>query len=179
MADADLFIQNGNAGDFVTQLTNSPSSPGATPIAEITPDRGLFVRIANAVSKGSERGVPVYMRLRDSNNNLLPASTAAYFEMEIQGQEQAHKVSAKRAQISHYVANDLTTQRNTDNVDTSKFVLQRPETSPVSQPASALEVRDIDSLYFSIDSSAEIDWSNSEWYVDTEATDKGSLSRRA
>lgn len=179
MADADLFAQNGTTGDFVSTFQNVTGAPGHTPIFEVNPDRGLFIRLANQVASGQEIGVPVYFKLRDTNSNALPASTSAYFTMQVAGQEQAQKVSAKRATIQHWNSNTISEQRDDDNIDAAKFVLQRPETSPTSEPVNALEVRDVDALRLEIDSSAQIDWSNSELYVDSNATTKGSLDRRA
>jgi len=179
MADADLFAQNGNSASSVNTYQNVPSAPDPTPVFEVDPDRGLFIRIANRVASGQELGVPVYMKLRDSNNNDLPASTSAFWTMTVQGQEQAHKVSAKRATMQHYLSNTITQQRDKDNIDAAKFVLQRPETGPTSEPVNSLQIRDVDTFRLEIDSSATIDWSNSELYIDTNATTKGALNRRA
>lgn len=171
---ADLFAVEGSTSDYVTTYDNYPTSPGADEIVEISPDRGLFVRILNAVAKANQPGVPVYMKLRDSSGNPLPANTSAFFSIEVQGMEEPSKVSEKRGNLSFYISNDITTQRDIDNVNGSLFVLTRPETEG-GQRVEKIDVRDIDSLYFKIDSAAAIDWDQSEFYIDTAATSEGRL----
>jgi hypothetical protein len=170
----DLFAVNGNTSEYVETFQNYPNSPSADEVVEITPDRGLFLRIANAVKKTTRPGVPVYMKLRDANGNHLPANTSAWFSLELQGMEEPSKVANKKGNMSFYLSNDLTTQRDVDNVDGAVFELTRPE-SEGGDTVSALRVRDIDSMYFKIDSDAQIDWSQSEFYIDSEAVEEGSL----
>ncbi|MFC7226308.1 hypothetical protein N0B31_02750 [Salinirubellus salinus] len=171
--ETNLFINNGATGEAVEKLTNTPSAPGATPIVKISPSRGLFLRIANQVAKGSNVGVPVYMDLYDSNGDPIPPNSAVFFALEVQGMEQPVKVSAKKSNLSFYVANDITTQRDEDNIDNAKIVLQRPETSATDEPIQAINVRDIDAMYFQLEASAAVDWSQSEWQVDNQAVRQG------
>jgi hypothetical protein len=133
-----------------------------------------MLRIANKIAKASEMGVPIYMKLLDSNGDHLPPSTSAYFALQLRGMEEPTKVSEKRGNLSFYLSNDITTQRDTDNVDGSLFVLSEPETNG-GETVSHLDVRDIDKLFFKIDSDQTIDWSKSEFYVDTNAVQEGSL----
>jgi hypothetical protein len=170
----DLYAVEGNSADEVETYPNVPASPDPDAVVEISPDRGLFLRIANAIAKASRMGVPVYMKLRDADGNHIPTNTSAYFALEVQGMEEAVKVSEKKGNLSFYSTNDITTQRDTDNVDGALFELQEPETEG-GDTISALRVRDIDALYFKIDSAAEVDWNNSEWYIDSEATDEREL----
>jgi hypothetical protein len=96
-----------------------------------------------------------------------------FFALEVQGMEQPVKVSAKKSNLSFYVANDITTQRDEDNIDNAKIVLQRPETSATDEPIKAINVRDIDAMYFQLEASAAVDWSQSEWQVDNQAVRQG------
>jgi hypothetical protein len=172
----DLFIVDGNTSDYVEQYQNVPSSPGATPIVGISPDRGLFLRILNQISRGDARGVPVYFRPRDSNGDLLAPSSAIYFAIELNGWEEASKASLKRGNISHYVTNDLTTQQNVDNIDQSKIPLEVPETAENGgEPTSHLTVRWTDTLWLMMDAPSAIDWSQSEFYIDTDAVEQGEV----
>lgn len=171
MAGADLFIVNGTASDYVTPRTNTTGQ--ATPIMEISPDRGLFLRFLNAVAKGSERGMPAYGKFRDSGSAHLPANTSLYWALEVQGMEQPVKVSEKKGNVSFYISNDLTTQRDKDNVDGSKFILTEPETNQNPGPVNHINVRDIDAMYLMCESSTQIDWDTSEVYVDTNAVQQG------
>ncbi|GAB3318473.1 hypothetical protein EI982_06905 [Haloplanus rallus] len=59
-----------------------------TPIAKITPYRGTFLRLLNRVAKGSEQGVPIYAKLRDSNGDLLAVSTKLQFEISPAGTDE-------------------------------------------------------------------------------------------
>jgi len=170
----DLFAVEGNSADEVETYPNVPAAPGADAVVKIKPERGLFIRIANAIAKASRMGVPVYSKLRDTDGNHIPTNTSAYFALEVQGMEEPVKVSEKKGNLSFYATNDITTQRDTDNVDGALFELQEPETQG-GEPVSALRVRDIDALYFKIDSAAEVDWSQSEFYIDSEATDEREL----
>ena len=170
----DLFSVEGNDAEYVDTHANHPTTPGADPIVEISPDRGLFIRLLNKIAKTTEPGIPVYMDLRDSNGDPLPPSTSAYFALKLQGMEEPAKVSQKRGNISFWTSNDITTQRDTDNVDGSLFVLTRPETEG-GQTVPQIDVRDIDVLYFNIDGAAAVDWDESEFYIDTNAVQEGSL----
>jgi hypothetical protein len=168
----DLFAVKGNTGDYVETYANVPASPGATPAVEISPDRGRFIQLLNKLAKTDSLGVPIYMKLRDSNGDHLPPSTSGYLALKLSGMEEAVRVSAKHGNFSHYLANDITTQRDTDNVDAATWELQEPETEG-GDPVKSITVRDIDALYFNIDSPQAIDWSKSEFYVDTDAVQEG------
>lgn len=170
----DLYASEGASSEQITTYPNVPASPGADSVVEISPERGLFLRITNAISKASRMGVPVYAKLRDTNGNHIPTDSASYFALRVQGMEEPVKVSERRGNVSFYSTNDLTTQRDTDNVDGSLYELQEPETEG-GEPVKALRVRDIDALFFKVESSAEIDWSQSEFYVDSEATEEHEL----
>lgn len=172
MPSSDLFAVNGNSADYIATYQNVPSSPGATPVVEVDPDRGRFIKLLNNLNKTNTLGIPLYMKLRDSNGDHLPASTSGYLALKLSGMEEAVRVSEKFGNFSHYLANDITTQRDVDNVDAATWELQEPETEG-GDPVGAITVRDIDALYFNIDSSATVDWSNSEWYADTAAVQEG------
>lgn len=171
---ADIYISNGSASDVVVQHTNAAGIERATPILEIDPDRGTFLRLLNRVARGDEIGIPVYMKLRDSNGDPLPTNTLVKFELERAGGDDQHKVSEEVKQISFWNSNDITTQRDVDNIDNAKVTLEYPEAASKNGAAPFHDVRDVDSFYVSIESAAEIDWSKSEFYFDTAAIEEGS-----
>jgi len=171
---ADIYISNGDSADVVEPKTNAAGIDRATPILEIDPDRGTFLRLLNRVARGDEIGIPVYMKLRDSNGDPLPTNTLVKFELERAGGDDEHKVSEEVKQISFWNANDLTTQRDVDNIDNAKVTLEYPEAASKNGAAPFHDVRDVDSFYVSIESAAEIDWSQSEFYFDTAAIEEGS-----
>ncbi|WP_256402425.1 hypothetical protein [Halorubrum salinum] len=171
---ADIYISNGDSADAVEPKTNAAGIDRATPILELDPDRGTFLRLLNQIKRGSEIGIPVYMKLRDANGDPLPTNTLIKFELGRAGSDDEHKVSEEVKQISFWNQNDLTTQRDVDNIDNAKIELQFPEASSETGPAPFHDVRDVDSFYVSAESAAEIDWSQSEFYFDTNAVKEGS-----
>jgi len=170
----DAYASEGSTSEYVETHTNAAGVDRPTPILEIDPDRGTFVRLLNRVERGSEIGIPIYMKLRDASGDPLPTNTQLTFELERAGGDDQHKVSEKVEQIAFWNQNDLTTQRDADNIDSSKVVLEYPEAASESGPAPFHDVRDIDSFYISAQSAAEIDWSQSEFYVDNAAVKEGS-----
>lgn len=171
---ADIYLSEGSSSDLVVEHTNAAGIDRATPILEIDPDRGTFVRLLNRVDRGEEIGIPVYMKLRDANGDPLPTNTLLKFEIQRAGGEDTHKISAEVKQISFWNQNDIQTQRNVDNVDAAKIVLEYPEAAEQTGAAPFHDVRDIDSAFVSIESAAEIDWTQSEFYIDTSAVEEGS-----
>lgn len=171
---ADIYASEGSTSEEVEVHENAPGIARATPILEVSPERGTFVRFLNGVERGSEVGIPIYMKLRDANGDPLPTNTRLKFELERAGGDDSHKISEQVEQIAFWNQNDLTTQRDVDNIDSAKVVLEYPEAASQSGAAPFHDVRDIDSLYVSAESAAAIDWSQSEFYVDNAAVKEGS-----
>jgi hypothetical protein len=97
---AEIFISNGDTSDVVETETNTPGM--MTPIARIVPGWGTFLRLLNRVAKGSEQGVQIYAKLRDSNGDQLAVSTKLQFEISTAGTDERMKVSKRVEQISVY-----------------------------------------------------------------------------
>jgi len=127
--------------------------------SESQPENGLMLQIVGNVARGKEAGVPVYADLRDSNDDPLPLGTSVRFEFESPGDRQRQAVSEVRDNIQPYRNLSIRDQQDEDYVDSVKVQLL----------GSALNVRDIDTLYVSIESSAQIDWSNSRLYIEGNA----------
>lgn len=170
----DVYLSNGSASDAVVEHTNAAGIDRATPILEVDADRGTFVRLLNRVDRGDEIGIPFYMKLRDSNGDPLPTNTRMKVELQRAGNDDTHKISEQIEQIAFWNQNSLTVQRDVDNIDNAKVVLEYPEASSNEGAAPFHDVRDIDALYVSIESAAQIDWSQSEFYVDNAAVQEGS-----
>lgn len=149
-----------NIHEYATETTNTTGS--TSPILEITPDNGLFLQIMNAAARGSVPGVPVYADLQDSNGNNLPLGTSLRFEYEAPGDDERSKVSEVRDNIQPYNNLTITEQQDEEYIDAVKIPLL----------GSALRVRDIDTFYVSVNSSAQIDWSNSQLYIEGSAVDE-------
>jgi len=169
----DLFASEGATAEAVTVAQNAPSSPVPTPFLRISPERGQFLRFLNRVARGQEAGIPVYMDLRDADGNPLPTNTSVFFAVEPSGHETTMRVSEALKNISQYNQLSISQQRDSDNVDSAKIELQKPEGQPNGgEPADKLDVRDIDTLFLMMDSQAQIDHSQSEIYIDSNAVEK-------
>lgn len=177
MSDADIFAVGDGAsvatGEFVTELQNVPSVEGATPILKISPDRGRMLKILNRVARGKSMGFPFYAKLNDSTGTHVPPQSGVFWSLKLSGMEKAMKIS-KKTNVSFYQSNDITTQRDADNVDGAKHVLQKPDNSGDPEPIPEIKVRDIDALYLELDSVSQIDWTESEAYLDSNAVETGS-----
>lgn len=143
--------------DLATQETNIVDTLDA--ILSITPEDGTMLRLLNYVSTGSAEGLPLIMDLRDSNDDPLPADTDLILRVERPTDDTPVAVSVAETNIAAW--NNLTTsqQRNEENIDAVKIELQ----------GGRVTIRDKDELTIEVDSSAQIDWSNSEVYFVREA----------
>lgn len=167
----DIFAALGESADAVTTYQNVPAAPRPSPILEISPERGNFLRFFNEVAQGEAAGIPLYFKLRDSNGDPLPVNTTVYLEIEVSGMDKEMVVSEKVKSTSQFRTLSLEEQRSKDNVDATKFVLKYPDAAPQSGNAPYIDVRDIDALYVTIDSAVQVDWSESEFYFESDAVE--------
>jgi hypothetical protein len=72
------------------------------------------------------------------------------------GDSRRRTVSVEEDNISTYINKTVAEQQNVDNIDAVKHELK----------GKAVNVRDIDELAVEIDSSTQIDWSNSALYFE-------------
>jgi hypothetical protein len=164
-------------GTDANQVSSQQNSTGQmTPILQSDLDRGTFVKLVAAIAKGSQLGVPIYSDLKDSNDDELPTDTQLQFELKQSGHEQSLKTSETIKSIAQWKELSLTEQRNTDHIDQVKVELQAPEVKG-GGAVPFVRFRNIDTFQVSINSSAQIDWSNSQLYIDPTAI-KGPFSRR-
>jgi len=143
---------------YATQQTNVTDQP--TSILAFEPEDGTRLQIKNGVAKGDEKGVPFYMDLRDSANNPLPNDTEVILEVTVPSRSKPLAVSEEVTNIASWNSIDLGDQRNEENVDQMKIELE----------GNVVNVRYFDQLDIIVTSSAQIDWANSELYVDGKAT---------
>jgi ABC-type transport system substrate-binding protein len=69
-----LYAAEGTTSNYVTTQTNTTGQ--STPILTISPDDGVGLVVQNQVDVGDKRrGIPIYMDLRDSNDDALPLDT--------------------------------------------------------------------------------------------------------
>jgi hypothetical protein len=140
--------------DIVTQETNTTGE--LTPILTVDPTDGTLIRLFNMVAQGAAAGLPIYASLQDSNGNDLPVDTTMVLSAKQPGDSRRQTVSVEEDNISTYLNKTVAEQQNVDNIDAVKHELQ----------GKAVNIRDVDDLAVEINSSAQIDWSNSSLYVE-------------
>lgn len=146
--------------DEVTKQTNVAGV--TTPILGVQPEDGTMLRLLNGVSTGDAAGLPVIQKLHDSNGNDLPTDTEYIFRVERPTDDEPISVSVKEDNIAAWNGLSTSEQRNEENIDAVKIELK----------GQTINVRDKDVLTVEINSSAQIDWSNSEWYLVREGVEE-------
>ena len=143
-----------------TQQTNVAGQ--TTPILEIDPTNGTLLRFRNRAPQGKSKGIPVIADLNDANGNSLPADTELIFRVDRPTDDEPVSVSVKEDNIAPWNGLSTSEQRNEENIDAVKVQLK----------GAAVNIRDKDTLRVEVNSSAEIDWSQSELYFVREAVEE-------
>lgn len=150
-----------NISDVTTERTNTVGV--LTPILEIDPEDGTSIVLINAVERGQQSaGIPIIADLRDGANDPLPEDTRVAVEFERPNDDNPTVVSIPFEDIRPYNTLSISDQQNEEYIDRIKHRLK----------GSALEIEDVDSAYISIESSAQIDWANSQLQVVPEAVEE-------
>lgn len=136
-----------NISDIATQEQNTTGT--MTPILTIGPEDGTFLKIVNRVARGDEIGVPIYAGLLDSGGNPLPDDTRMALRFEAPADDGPTVVSVPLENIRAYNDLSIQEQQNEEYVDRVKHQIK----------GEALGVRDVDKMEVAIESSAQIDWS--------------------
>ena len=138
-----------------------------TPILRVQPEDGLALIFKNSVNRGDEAGIPLAANLEDSNGNDLPLDSDLALAYKQPGDTRETVVSETRDDIEPYRALSLAQQRKEDFIDATKIELN----------GARLVVRDIDELLVLLDSSAQIDYSNSRLSFNEKAVEEVSMSQ--
>lgn len=166
---ADLYISEGASSDLVEPLQNATNvSLKPTPIAQITPDRGKFLRL-EAESIGERFGLPVYMDLNAADGSDLPVNTKVVIELQMANGDDFHTVSVPLKNISFYNSNTVNEQRDSDRQHNALIPLVWPEASDATGTRDHIDVRDVDTATVSIVSDKQVDWSVSQFFIDNDA----------
>lgn len=173
MSDGAIQIYNGDTSGPVTKKTNVTGQ--MTPILQVSPDRGNILRVENMVTRGEQIGVPVYMDLRDSNDNPLADNTKVQWEFSPSNSDSLYRISRRLSNIAHYNDKTVAEQTDVDVIDRFKQVLTEPEFEG-SDPVRFIQWSDIEDVYLSISSASQIDWGNSIVEVEPTAV-KGPFTR--
>lgn len=139
-----------------SEATQDQNTTGVTtPILEVSPDNGTMLTFSNHVGTGSEIGMPVFATLQDVNGNDLPADTTLMLRADRPTDDEPVAVSVAEDNIAAWNALTIAEQRNEENIDSVKVELS----------GQNINIRDKDTIRFEVNSSAQIDWANSELYV--------------
>ncbi|QFU83388.1 hypothetical protein [Natronorubrum aibiense] len=152
-----LYAALGGSSKYISTEMNIPDQ--LTPVLSINPKDGVGVLIRNAVEMGNKAGVPIYGKFRDADGNPLPADTRVAIGYQAPTDESIQVVSDPKSTIASYIKNSVSDQQDDRKVDAVKHQLK----------GSKLEVRDIDEAYILVDSSAQIDHTQSEIYFEEAA----------
>ncbi|WP_323192848.1 hypothetical protein [Halostella sp. PRR32] len=155
-----LYAALGNSSKYVTTETNVTGQ--LTPIATISPEDGLGLIIRNAVQMGAKTGLPIYAELADSNGDDLPLDTRVAIGYKRPTDDTFQVVSDPIDNISTYIKKTIQQQQDNDNIDAVKHALR----------GRSLEVRDIDEMLILVESSVQVDHSNSELYIEQSAVEQ-------
>lgn len=174
MADSAIQVYEGAESNLIQEtLTNVPGQ--MTPALRISPDRGNLIRVLNMVSRGEQIGVPVYMKLKDTDGNDLPVDTTLQWEYSPSNSDSRYRVSRQVSNLAFYNNNTLSEQADVDKIDKAKQTLTEPEFEG-QDAVRFLQWSDIEDVFVSIESSKEIDWANSIFEVEPSAI-KGPFNR--
>ncbi len=141
------------------EATQEQNTPGIlTPILTFDPENGTLLRFLNAVSSGSALGLPLFLDLRDSNGDPLPVDTKLIFRAVRPTDDDPVAVSVAETNIAPWTNLTVAEQRNEENIDAVKVELV----------GDAVNIRDKDEIRLEVDSSEQIDWTQSEAYLPRE-----------
>jgi hypothetical protein len=141
-----------NLGTPKVDATEKPNVPGQmTDIRAFQPIDGMLLTLSN---RGG--GIPFQMDLQDANGDPLPLATELEIVYDAPHLQRPQTVSETLANIGTYNRLTIAEQQNEDYVEQTRISLN----------GSGLEIRDIDTVSVAIESSEQIDWSNSRIYVD-------------
>jgi len=146
-----------NGADIATEETNMTGV--STTILEIDPDSGTLIKLLNNFPTGDSAGLPLFFKLNDSNDDPLPTDTSLVLTVLRPTDDEPVAVAQAESNIAAWNQLSISEQRNSDNIDSVKIELN----------GDAINVRDKDFLRVQIDASAQIDWSNSEFYIPRQA----------
>ncbi|MFU1780715.1 hypothetical protein ACM16X_04975 [Haloarcula japonica] len=138
--------------DVATQETNTTGV--MTPILQLDPDDGTRLRFLKSVPTGDSEGLPFIMDLRDSNDNALPTDTSLLVRVMRPTDDEPVPVTVAEDNIAAWNGLSTKEQRNEENIDAVKVKVK-----------GNVNVRDKDTARIEVNSSKQIDWSNSEFYI--------------
>lgn len=144
--------QLSNVSDEATEQTNTTGV--RTSILDVQPEDGTRLIVHNAAD--GEAGLPIYFDPRDSNDDKLPLDTEFVVTFERNIDDDSSAVTDVQDNIQQWRARGVSEQQNEEYVDSVRVPLK----------GKRVIVSQTDTLSVEIESSAQIDWSNSALYFD-------------
>jgi hypothetical protein len=152
-----------NKSASATEQTNTTGVFSS--ILDVSPAEGVYLILQNSVPKGTAPGVPIYADLQDSNGDPLPLTTSVVITFQGPNDDKSSVVSERLDNIQPFASRSIGDQQSLDYIDQSKIELLGPR----------VNVRYYDTLSIEIESSEQIDWSNSKLYIDGDAVTTRSM----
>lgn len=159
--------QLSNVSDEANEVQNTTGQ--FDPILEIQPDRGLALVILGMVNSGDEVGIPIYADLRDSNDDPLPVDSGLRLEFEAKSDDSRTVISHGFENILNYINRGIAEQQNEEYVDSVKHKLKNSDAALANNRIPQVEITHTDTLYVTVKSDTEVDWTNSRIYFDRNA----------
>lgn len=148
---ADLLSNLGTTKVNTTEKTNETGSMDE--ILTFSPIEGMILRFI-----AGNGGPPLYLDLRDSNGDPLPQDTELALTYDRPEFDEPMRVTQTLSNISTYNRLSIQEQQNEEYRERTRV--------PFKDRFSAVGVRNIDVFGLAINSSEQIDWTQSSAYVD-------------
>ena len=140
-----------------------------SPILTFSPEDGLRLVLQGMVESGSARGFPIYADLNQGDGSDMPEDTELAVQYERPEMDQPQTVTFTLDHIRPWNSLTLEQQQDEETIDRVKVELKNTDSALAKGVMPQLGVRDIDDLHVSVNSSAQIDWSQSRLYIDRNA----------
>jgi hypothetical protein len=138
--------------DIVTQEQNRTGI--TSPILVVDPDDGTLIRLLNDHPTADSEGLPIFADFRDGGDNPLPTDTKLILRAVRPTDDEPTAVSVAETNIAPWNNLSVAEQRNEENIDAVTIELK----------GDRINIRDKDILRVELDSAAQVDWTNSQFY---------------
>lgn len=149
-----------NAHKYAEELTVEANE--LEPFLAFQPEDGVRLQIRNLI-EGGDVGVPIYARFRDANNDPLPINSTLTWMGRKPGDEQWTVIGKTRDNIQPWVTLSLAEQQNSDNAGATVLALNGGQ-------GAVHGVSDVEEIALAVESSAALDWANTQVYLDNKAS---------
>lgn len=142
--------QLSNISTIATEETNTTGE--LTPILVVNPKDGTKIVLQGNVPRGTAPGIPIFAKLKNAAGDDLPQDTKVVLRYKRPRMDDYRTVSHPKDHIRPYQSLSIQDQQNEEYIDSVKHELK----------GQALVADDVDEIQVAIESSEQIDWSNSQ-----------------